>query len=125
MALLKINAKCLGYAGLWFISNAAFGLAALIFLSIINPYLKEKPASHEIEEHISGGIVLFVCCALMGAVIVDILIEKLRLKNSFAFFAVNIAPFVLLGVICLIYLLIILGQLPVHIFSSISKVTFL
>lgn len=117
---IEIHWPSLGRAILWFISNAAFGLAPLLFLLAINPLLKDQATGHEIYNQFKGGIPLFVCCALMGAVIVDILIERLKFRN-FAFFAVNVAPFFLLGIICLLYLLILLNHVSSSVFTTFSK----
>jgi hypothetical protein len=115
----RIDWHCLIKATIWFISNAAFGLAPLIFLGLINPLLRNRAASPAIHELIRGGIVLFVCCALMGATVIDVLQSQIKFRK-FSFFAINISPFVLLGIICLLYLLIILNQVDESIFTSFS-----
>ena len=72
----------------WFFGNAAIGLAPLLFLMFFIGRINEKEAefvNHEIARLIAHGIVLFVCCALMGAVMIDILIEKIYFKKL-AFF---------------------------------------
>lgn len=115
----KIDWICLGKAFSWFLANAAFGLAPLIFLCLINPILIKHEASHEIHELIRGGTVLFVCCALMGAAVIDMVQSKMKF-GKLAYFTFNILPFVLLGIICLLYLLIILGHVDEKIFTSLS-----
>jgi len=56
----------------------------------------------------------------LSAVIVDILIEKLQFKNI-AFFAMNIAPFAMLAITCVLYLPMILGHISRELFGSFSK----
>lgn len=116
----KSGLECFSCAFIQLLSNAAFGLAPLLFLLLLNPLLQHKNATSEIDRLIGGGIILFVCCALMGAVIIDILISKISFKR-FAFFAVNISPFILLFFICLLYLLAILGSINPTIFTTFSK----
>ena len=92
---LKFDWHCLGKATIWLISNGAFGLAPLIFLWIINPLLKDHDATPAIHDLIKGGTVLFVCCALMGATVIDALQSKVRL-TKFAYFFINVSPFIML-----------------------------
>jgi hypothetical protein len=116
----KIEYKCLGSALIWVLGNTAIGLAPLFFLIIMNPALTtHKEVTEEITKLLKGGIVLFVCCALMGAVIIEILIEKIQFKKI-AFFAFNIFPFIILITICFLYLLMLLGHVRSTIFSSVS-----
>ena len=56
----------------------------------------------------------------MGALIVNVLLKKLQFKNI-AFFAMNIAPFTVFGITCLLYLLMILGHIDRNIFGTFSK----
>jgi hypothetical protein len=66
----KFDYNSLGYAFGWFLGNTIIGLAPLLFLIIINPALNNDQ-SEEIGHLLKGGIILFVCCALMGDVIVS------------------------------------------------------
>ena len=116
----RTNGGCLVAAFVWFMGNAIFGLAPLLFLVTVNPALEKHEASTEIETLLKGGIILFVCCALMGAVIIEILLSKIVFRRL-AFFTVNVSPFILLLIICLIYLLTILGHINKTIFTTPSK----
>jgi hypothetical protein len=116
----KIDYKCLGRSFIWIISNTAIGLAPLLFLIIISPVLNtHKETTEEITTLLKGGMVLFVCCALMGAVIIDIMIEKIYF-NKLAFFALNVFPFIILSIICFLYLLKLFGHVSPTIFTSVS-----
>jgi hypothetical protein len=95
---MKVHSKSLRLSVSWLIGNAIFGLSPLIFLSLINPALKDQPASHEIKVLINGGTILFVCCALMGAVWVDIMIDQVKFGST-TFFAISAAPFAMLSII--------------------------
>lgn len=116
----RTGVECFLFAGFWLVANAVLGLAPLIFLVITNQVMEKREASPEIEHLLEGGIVLFVCCALMGSVIIDIILSKIKLKKL-AFFAVNISPFVLLVIICILYLLTILGHVRHDLFTSFSR----
>jgi hypothetical protein len=117
----KIDYACALKAILWLIGNAAFGLMPLWFLLVINNLLIDNHnVAHEIHVLLKGGVILFVCCALMGAVSIDILTEKLPFKRL-SFLAVNIVPFLISGIISLIYLLIILGHASPTFFMTFSK----
>lgn len=116
----RTDGECFLAAIAWFIGNAVFGLAPLLFLVAVNPVLDKHETSSEIDTLLKGGIILFVCCALMGAVIIEILLSKIVFRR-FAFFAVNVSPFVLLSMISLIYLLTILGHISKSVFTTPSK----
>jgi len=113
--------RCLFRSALWFISNALFGLAPLLSLCLVNPILSKHSALEEIHKLMQGGTILFVCCALMGAVIIDILIENVNFKSKVSFFAFNVAPFLLLGIICFLYIMIIVGEVNESVFTTFSK----
>ncbi|HTJ14945.1 MAG TPA: hypothetical protein VL547_23065 [Dinghuibacter sp.] len=110
----------MGKAAGWLFANAAFGLAPLIFLSVINPLLKAHEAGPAIHEMMRGGTVLFVCCALMGATVVDVMQSKVKLTNL-SHFAINVSPFVILLIICLLYILIIVNKVDESIFTTFSS----
>lgn len=55
----------------------------------------------------------------MGAVVVDVLQDQLEFRKILFFF-VNIAPFLMLALICIIYLINILGHLRRDLFGSFS-----
>lgn len=116
----RVQVRCLGASIMWLVINAAFGIAPLVLLSAVNPILKGQPVSHEIKALIDSGIILFACCALMGAIFVDTVIERSKLSNL-AFFAIASIPFAILSVISLLYILIILGHVSVLVFSTESK----
>lgn len=109
----------MGKASVWLVANAAFGLAPLAFLWVINPLLKEHDAEQAIHELMRGGTVLFVCCALMGATVIDLLQSKIRFAK-FSYFLVNVSPFIMLFIICLLYILIITDKIDENIFTSFS-----
>lgn len=120
-AMSRIDQQCLAKSVIWFVSNAIFGTAPLIFLMIINPLLNNAQATEEIHVLMRGGSILFVCCALMGAVVIDILQDRIVFRRFLLFFA-YIVPFLTLGIICLFYLLNILGVMKKEMFSKFSPV---
>lgn len=117
----NLKATSLGCAIVWLLSNAVFGLAPLLFLAAINPALDNVKVYEEIHTLVKGGIILFVCCALMGAVVIDILLSNRIKFKKLGYFAVNVSPFILLSIICGIYLMILLGHAHPNIFTTLSK----
>lgn len=116
----KFDYQSLWYAIGWFLGNSVIGLAPILFLIIINPAL-DKDQSNEISHHLKSGILLFVCCALMGDVIIEIIIEKISF-NRWAIFTFYVSPFIILVSVCFMYLLKLLGHLRGDVFSSWSNV---
>jgi hypothetical protein len=56
----------------------------------------------------------------MGAVWVDIMIDQVKFGST-TFFAISAAPFAMLSIICLLYLLIILGHVSASVFTIVSN----
>lgn len=123
-AMSRIDQQCLAKSVIWFVSNAIFGAAPLLFLIVINPLLNRAQAAEEIHVLMRGGSILFVCCALMGAVVIDILQDKLVVGRIFFFF-LNITPFITVSIICLFYVLNILNHLRQELFTTFSFFYFL
>ena len=118
--ITRVQVGCLRSAIVWLAVNGAYGIAPLIFLSLINPILKGKSMLHEIKALINGGITFFACCALMGAVFVDIIIEKVH-PPRLVFMVITVVPLAMFSLICLLYILILFGHISTAIFSISSK----
>jgi len=116
----KSDGKCFTNAFFWLLFNAILGLAPLMFLLVLDRWvLNDERITRETEILLEGGMILFVSCALMGSVIVDIIISRLKFRNV-GFFFIYISPFILLTGICIFYLLMILEHLNRSTFTSFS-----
>jgi hypothetical protein len=74
----------------------------------------------EMSHLIHDGVVLFVCCSIMGAVIVDFMLSDYLLKGA-VIFAIYIFPLFLLGLISVDYLFIRLKIIDGSCFDPSSK----
>jgi hypothetical protein len=81
-----------------------------------------EKADHEIEHLILDGVIVFVSCAIMGAVLVDFALADYPLTSMGAFM-IYMAPCFIVGIVCLNYLFIHLKSVPVERFSLSSPVT--
>ncbi len=93
---------------IWFTWNALFGLAPFLFMLIVNDLTNGK-AENELINLTEGGAVLFVTISITGSVVVDILLGDYGFRNLNRFL-LEISPFIMLGFVLLIYLLIVLKQ---------------
>jgi hypothetical protein len=107
----------------WTVGNALFGLTPLLFMCLVYTLGIEK-AHHEIEHLILDGVIIFVSCAIMGAVLVDFALTDYALRSS-GIFAIYMVPCFIVGIVCLNYLFINLKSVPVDRFSLSSPTTIL
>jgi hypothetical protein len=105
----------------WTVGNAIFGLTPLLFMCLVYAIGMEK-AHHEIEHLILDGVIIFVSCAIMGAVLVDFALTDYALKST-GVFAIYLIPCFIVVYVCLNYLFINLKSVPVERFSLSSPVT--
>jgi hypothetical protein len=80
----------------WTILNGALGLAPLIFMCIMSCMSEKDGFSHEITHLIRDGVHLFVCCALMGAVVVDFWLAGIPVSGMRLVFIYLMPVFVLI-----------------------------
>jgi hypothetical protein len=85
-------------------------------------FLGLQKADHEIEHLILDGVIVFVSCAIMGAVLVDFALTDYPLRSS-GIFTIYMIPCAIVGIVCLNYLFINLKSVPVERFSLSSPVT--
>src|SRR5688572_2082699 len=92
----------------WTIGHAAFGLLPLIFMFCINLMSGRKAGNEAINRLFHDGIHLFVCCAVMGVIIVEIYLSHWVVKASHLIQLLSI-PALIIVYILLDYILIELG----------------
>lgn len=66
----------------WVVGNAFFGLLPLLFMQFIYWVSENRLGKDEIDHLVHDGVVLFVCCAVLGAVLVEFILSGQRLKIS-------------------------------------------
>jgi hypothetical protein len=107
----------LGKTIVWLLGNTFFGLAPLLLMIWIKKVSSNPNAAHEVYHLVNDGLILFVCCAIMGAVVVDILIFRHKFENIVSF-ALTLSPISVLFMVLLVYLLIIFKVLSESYFST-------
>ncbi|HVY73683.1 MAG TPA: hypothetical protein VG890_02575 [Puia sp.] len=107
-------------AFLWVVGNTIFGLAPLIFMAFVFMTSEGKVGSDEMTHLIHDGVVLFVCCAVMGAVLVEFALAGFVMKGS-AIIAIYAVPFFILALISIDYLFIHLRIIDGTCFDLSSK----
>lgn len=106
----------------WFIGNALFGVFPLVFMCIIYYLSEKKLGGHEIEKLVYDGAVLFVCIAMVGAVLVDYYLSGFR-ATGFGRFAIYAFPSLILMLISVNYFLIHIKVIDNSRFSITSNTT--
>ena len=107
----------------WTILNTCFGLFPLLLVGIVNILTNGKEGHHQIDHLIyEGGIILFVCSAIMGAVAVDYLLSGEKV-GGIELFAIYIFPLLLTGFMALEFLLVCLQKLNKFALAYNSKKT--
>ncbi|HWJ25867.1 MAG TPA: hypothetical protein VNS32_04950 [Flavisolibacter sp.] len=91
----------------WFLLNAAFGLLPLLFMKFVFLVSGNGVGAEEINHLIEDGVVQFVCCAITGAVLVDIGLSGEKVKVSKAYWWLVIPAF-MVALLLTNYILIIL-----------------
>lgn len=106
----------------WYIGNALFGLFPLILMWLVYYRSGGKTGEEEIYHLIHDGVIVFLCIALMGAVVVEFLLSGPKL-SGISIFTIYLFPFIVLGIISLDYLLIYLKVIDNSSFHLNSRTT--
>lgn len=107
----------------WFSMNLCFGLFPLYLMYIVKTSTNGKAGNPQVDHLVyEGGIVLFVCIASMGAVMIDYVLSGIP-KSGFRIFRIYIVPLILLGYVTLDFLLICMDKLEKETFSLTSSTT--
>ena len=107
---------------IWIFGNFCFGIGPIIFLRFVISVSQGKVCTDTLSRLIHEGAILFVCCAMMGSVVVDFYNSGFFLKGS-RIFATYISPFIILFGICVEYLLVIMKVVDDNCFDTSSKTT--
>lgn len=97
------------------------GLLPLIFMWGVASFGNE-PTRQEMNHLIAEGLFLFVCCAVMGAVLIDMIVSKIKL-TKIAVFALIVAPIGAYVLMLIIYLLNVVRVVKYNYFGFHSKLT--
>ncbi len=80
----------------WVAGNALFGLTPLLFMQFVYLVSGFKVGGEEIKHLVHDGVVLFVCCAIMGAVLVEFVLSGYEMKISRSYKLLIIPGFIML-----------------------------
>lgn len=114
--VFKYLTRCI----VWYIGNVGFGIIPIIFLGIVYVVSDHKLGSEDADKLIHEGAFLFVCCAIMGSVLLDFLQSGLKV-NSKAIFVTCLAPVIVIGFLCLKYLFVTLKIIDPSCFDILSS----
>lgn len=106
----------------WIIGNTVFGLFPLLFFCSIFYLTDKKFGGDQVDTLIYEGSILFVCIALVGAVLIDYYLSGLR-PIGFTRFATYFFPVALLFVVTENYFLIHIGYVSKSRFALKSNTT--
>lgn len=104
----------------WVIGNSFFGLLPLLFILFINAVSGGKTGNEEISRLIHDGVILFVCCAIMGAVLIDYILLGIKQKIALTIGLLIIPGFIVI-LLLTDYTLIILKEIDNSCFNLSSN----
>jgi hypothetical protein len=102
---------------LWLIIAGSFAMMPFIALAVINELSEVNVAAKEIAHLIKGVFIVFVCCAICGAVVADFIVSKIKIKHWLTFIAIYLSPFALLLYLCSQYLTVYIQYEDLHPFG--------
>lgn len=88
----------------WLLGNAVIGLSPLLFMLAIKIISERNICDEEIEHLISDGVILFVCCAIMGSILIDFILGGHKLSSGVKILVVYL-PLLILAFLLLDYFL--------------------
>lgn len=106
----------------WMIGNTIIGLAPLLFLKLMNTMSKGRICEVAITRIIHDGVILFVCCAIMGSIVVDFILGGHKLQSG-RYFLIIVIPVIVLALLLLAYFLMSLDQVSQNAFQVNTPVT--
>ena len=92
----------------WTFISVLFALFPIILLVISNAMSQDNHFVNKIEELIKDGAVMFVCCAILGAVLVEFWVAGFT-YNTNEITLIFVTPILIHGLLALKYLLILVG----------------
>lgn len=100
-----------GKTTFWIVGNTLFGCWPLIIMWCLEHGDASQQATTEVKHLFNDGLVLFLACSMMGAIVIDILNDGISLKGSM-YFALTIFPFFIVGILLIKYILKVYGVFP-------------
>jgi hypothetical protein len=108
-------------SAIWCIGNFLFGVSPIMFMWLVYILSRHKLGFQDMDKLIHEGGVLFVCCAMMGGVVVDFLQSSFSWRGR-QIFVIFFSPLVVLGLLCLEYLFVVMNIINTDCFD-ISSLT--
>lgn len=109
-------------SAIWYFGNFFFGIVPVLFMGLIYLVSRHKLGFDDMDKLIHEGAILFVCCAMMGGVMVDFLQSPFKMGGRQIFVTV-IAPILVLGLLCIEYLFVVLKIINADCFNITSLST--
>ena len=104
---------------LWYVGNLVFGCMPILFLALVFATSQGKLGFEDMQKEIHKGAVLFVCIAMMGGVMVDLLQCETRFSGRQIVTKI-LAPIVIMGALLLEYLFVVLKIISTDCFNITS-----
>src|ERR1700744_4997292 len=82
----------------WYLGNISFGGLPLLFMLVVYVISNHKHGLDDMQKQIHAGAIMFICTAMMGAVLVDTF-QCPHCFRGIEVFATFLTPFVLVGMI--------------------------
>lgn len=103
----------------WYVGNLVFGCMPILFLALVFATSQGKLGFEDMQKEIHKGAVLFVCIAMMGGVMVDLL-QSGTSFNGRQIVTKILAPVFAMGALLLEYLFVVLKIISTDCFNITS-----
>ena len=103
----------------WYVGNLVFGCMPILFLALVFATSQGKLGFDDMQKEIHKGAVLFVCIAMMGGVMVDLLQSGARFSGRQIVTKI-LAPVFAMGALLLEYLFVVLKIISTDCFNITS-----
>jgi hypothetical protein len=114
---MSITGRNIIRAVIWLIIAGLFGAMPFIALEMINEMSEVNVAAKEIAHLIKGVFIVFICCAIIGAVVADFISSQIKIRHWLTFIAIYVSPFAMLLYLCSEYLTLYIQYEDLHPFG--------
>ncbi len=104
---------------MWCLGNFTFGVTPILFMWLVYILSRHRYGFEDMDKLIHEGGVLFVCCAMVGGVLVDFLQANFRWRGL-QIFVIFIVPLAIVGLLCLEYLFVVMKIINADCFNITS-----
>ena len=123
---ININPVFKGFikSAIWCFWNTVSGLAPFLVIAFVASTILDKHSTEtskeEIEHLLNDCVILFFCSAMMGEITIEAFLSKVKF-GKYSYLGFCASSFMILSLVCIIYTIIIFGNLKIHVFDEFNN----